>query len=70
MLSRSEQSVLRTYRDYLITPGQTLCFSGQDLKRNQTTLELLTDKNLLVKETFKGGYSLTNAGYSVISESL
>ncbi|MCH2129092.1 MAG: hypothetical protein MK179_08105 [Pirellulaceae bacterium] len=70
MLSRSEQSVLRTYRDYLITPGQMLCFSGQDLKRNQTTLELLTDKNLLVKESFKGGYSLTNAGYSVISESL
>ena len=55
MLSRSEQSVLRTYREYLITPGQMLCFSGQDLERHRTTLEQMSDKELLVKEAFKGG---------------
>ncbi|MCA9101250.1 MAG: hypothetical protein R3C10_25250 [Pirellulales bacterium] len=68
MLSESEQNVLRTYREYLISPGEMLCFSGQDLERHSATLERLIDKKLLIKETFKGGYSLTNAGFSAMRQ--
>ena len=66
MLTTSEQRVLQTYREYRITPGQMLCFSGQDLERHGKTLELMSDKELLVKESFKGGYSLTQAGFSAM----
>ena len=45
-----------------------LCFSGQDLVQKQATLDLMSDKQLLVKETFKGGYSLTNAGFSAMNK--
>lgn len=69
MLSNSEKRVLRTYREYHIRPGQMLCFSGQDLERHRTTLEQMSDKELLVKETFKGGYSLTQAGFSAMKQS-
>lgn len=63
MLSKSEQRVLLTFRQYLITPGQMLCFSGPKLEQDKATLELLSDRDYLVKEEFKGGYSLTQAGY-------
>ena len=68
MLSSSERRVLRTYREYLITPGQMLCFSGQDLERHRATLDLMSDKKLLVKEAFKGGYTLTQTGFSAMKE--
>lgn len=68
MLSRREQTVLNTYRRYLIKPGQMLCFSGPDLERHRTTLEQLSDKELLEKESFKGGYSLTPAGFSAMKD--
>ena len=66
MLSPKEERVLLTYREYRITPGQMLCFSGQDLERHGKTLELMSTKELLVKESFKGGYSLTEAGFSAM----
>lgn len=68
MLSTSERRVLGTYREYLITPGQMLCFSGPDLERHRATLEQMSDKKLLVKEAFKGGYSLTQAGFSAMKD--
>lgn len=68
MLSTSEQRVLRTYREYLIEPGEMLCFSGPSLEQNRVTLERLSDKQLLLKEKFKGGYSLTRAGYAAMKE--
>jgi hypothetical protein len=51
-----------------MTPGQMLCFSGSSLKQDEGILQLLTDKDLLVKEDFKGGYSLTRAGFAAMKE--
>jgi hypothetical protein len=51
-----------------MTPGKMLCFYGPDLERNKATLELLTDKDFLVKERFKGAYSLTQAGFAAMKD--
>ena len=67
MLTTSEQRVLRTYRQYLITPGQMLCFSGPNWEQNKVALELMSNKELLVKENFKGGYTLTQAGFAAMN---
>ena len=67
VLTASEQRVLRTFRRFLMTPGQMLCFYGPNLKQNMTTLERLTDKEFLVKEKFQGGYSLTRSGYAAMN---
>ena len=67
MLSASEQRVMGTFRRFLITPGQMLCFYGPNLKQNKATLERMTEKKLLVKETFQGGYSLTYAGHTAMN---
>ena len=69
MLSASEQRVLRTFKQFLITPGQMLCFYGPNLELSKAALELLIDKDLLVKEKFKDGYSLTRAGFTAMNES-
>jgi hypothetical protein len=69
MLSASEQRVLRTFKQFLITPGQMLCFYGPNLELSKAALELLIDKDLLVKEKFKDGYSLTRAGFAAMNES-
>lgn len=45
-----------------------LCFSGPNLKQNKATLDLLTNKELLVKERFKGGYSLTRTGFAAMND--
>jgi hypothetical protein len=45
-----------------------LCFYGPDLRLNEATLELLVNKRLLIKEKFKGGYSLTQAGFAAMNE--
>ena len=68
MLSKPEQRVLGTFRRFLITPGQMLCFFGPTLKQNEATFELLIDKELLVKERSNGGYSLTQAGFAAMSK--
>ena len=65
-LTKSEQRVMRTYRKFMMTPGQMLCFYGPDLKQNETALANLTNRDLLIKERFKGGYSLTNEGYDAM----
>ena len=67
-LNTSEQRVLRTFRRFRMSPGQMLCFSGPNLKQDKATLELLTDKDLLVKEKFQGGYSLTQAGFAAMND--
>jgi hypothetical protein len=66
LLSTSEQRVLRTFRKFLITPGEMLCFSGPNLEQDKAALELLSDKDLLSKEKFKGGYSLTQSGFAAM----
>jgi hypothetical protein len=40
-----------------------LCFYGPNLKQFGPALQQLTEKSLLVEEQFKGGYSLTQAGF-------
>ncbi len=49
-------------------PGQMLCFSGPNFKQHKATLVLLTDKELLVEEDFKGGYSLTHNGFAAMND--
>ena len=68
MLSKSEQRVLLTYHQYLMTPGKMLCFSGPNLERHSEDLRRMTDKNLLMKEKFKGAYSLTKAGFEAMKD--
>jgi hypothetical protein len=66
MLTSSERSVLCVFRQYLITPGQMLCFDGPEFKKHKTALRILTEKGFLVKERFDGGYSLTHAGFTAM----
>ena len=62
MLTPSEKTVLRTFRQYLVTQGKMLCFFGPNLEKHKAALENLTERDLLVKEQFKGAYSMTPAG--------
>jgi hypothetical protein len=55
-----------TFRRFLMTPGHMLCFHGPNLKKHKDALQKLSDKGLVVKESFRGGYSLTRAGYAVM----
>ena len=68
LLSPSEKRVLRTFRQYLVTPGKMLCFFGPNLEKHKSALRQLTDKDFLVKETFKGAYSLTHAGFRAMKK--
>jgi hypothetical protein len=45
-----------------------LCFYGPNLKKYQGALQVLTEKELLVKEKFRGGYSLTRAGFQAMND--
>ncbi len=69
MLSKPERRVLSTFREYLMSPGRMLCFSGPNLERDHPALQLLAEKKLLEKERFKGAYSLTQAGFAAMKES-
>lgn len=66
LLTEPEQRVLRTFRQFLMTPSRMLCFSGPDLERNRTGLKRLTERDFLVVESFRGGYSLTQAGFDAM----
>ena len=68
MLTTSERRVLQTFHEYLMTPGKMLCFSGPNLERYAADLNRLTDKKLLVREKFKGGYSLTKGGFAAMKD--
>ena len=68
MLSPPEQRVFRSFQQYLMTPGQMLCFSGPDLNRDLPALRLLTEKKYLIKEKFEGGYSLTHSGFAAMKD--
>jgi hypothetical protein len=68
-LSSAEKSVLRTFQQYLLTPGKMLCFFGANLEKHKPALRKLTEKQFLVKENFKGAYSLTTAGFEAMNTS-
>jgi hypothetical protein len=61
-----EQSALVVFRKYLIEAGQMLCFHGPLLDENRDSLQRLTEQGLLSKDKFKGGYTLTKAGFAVM----
>ncbi len=52
--------VLNIFRRYLMGVGQMLCLSGNELDANKQALDDLVHNGLLVAETFKGAYSLTD----------
>ena len=66
MLSSSEKAVLRTFRQFLVTPGEMLCFFGPNLDRHKAALQQLTSRDFLVKEHFQGAYSLTRDGFAAM----
>ena len=51
-----------------MTPGQMLCFYGPNLEKYRNALRELTEKDMIIKEGFKGGYSLTPAGYEAMKQ--
>jgi hypothetical protein len=65
-LSTIDQSALQRFRDYLIEPGEMLCFDGPTLEEHGDSLRQLTADGLLTKEKFKGGYCLTQAGFAAM----
>jgi hypothetical protein len=65
----SEQSALAVFRKYLIEPGEMLCFHGLFLDDNRDSLRCLTEQGLLSKDKFKGGYTLTKAGFAAMQHS-
>ena len=68
MLSNAEQRALRSFRDYEVTPGQMLCFFGPNLQKHKAALKALAEKNFLIQEQFRGGYSLTDTGFKAMQE--
>lgn len=68
MLSTPERRVLVIFRQYLVSPGQMLCFNGPQLTKHRPALRQLSDKGFVVQEEFKGGYSLTNAGFAAMKQ--
>ncbi len=58
--------VLSIFRRYLMTTGQMLCLTGNELDSNKQTLDELVTAGLLTSEPYKGGYSLTPSGYSAM----
>jgi hypothetical protein len=64
-----QQSALVVFRKYLIEPGEMLCFHGPLLDENRNSLRCLTEQGLLSKDKFKGGYTLTKAGFAAMQHS-
>ena len=68
LLSQSEQAVLSVFRRYLMSPGKMLCFSNPQLASFTESLTQLTDKGLLIQESFPGAYSLTESGFAAMND--
>ena len=66
VLTPAERAALRAFQKFLATPEQMICFFGPTLEKHGAALERLTKKHLLVKENFKGAWSLTVAGYQAM----
>lgn len=65
-MSQSDQALLSVFREFLVGQGEMLCFYGPVLEKHREALRRLTDQGLLVKEEFKGGYSLTAQGFAAM----
>lgn len=65
-MSIAEESLLAVFRAYRMDEGKMLCFFGAALERHHQALAQLTDRGLLVKERFRGGYALTASGFAAM----
>lgn len=65
-LSAREHAALRVFRDFHIASGEMFCFTGPVLEKHKKSLDDLVAKELLVKEHFSSGYSLTPLGYQAM----
>lgn len=61
-LSNAELSLLAVFRKFRVGQGEMLCFFGPVLAKHGRALKQLTEQGLLIKERFRGGYTLTRAG--------
>jgi hypothetical protein len=62
-LSASELAALGVFRDFRVLAGEMFCFTGPALLKHEESLNQLVDKDMLVKEHFSSGYSMTAVGY-------
>lgn len=67
-LTTSEKSLLAIFRKFLVRPGEMLCFDGPTVETHRQALGHLTDLGWLVKEQFRGAYSLTATGFAVMQD--
>lgn len=58
---------MKVFRDFLMTPGDMLCLSGREFDDYTKCIETLSEKGYIVAERFRGGFSLTALGYSVMT---
>jgi hypothetical protein len=66
LLSPAEHSVLSVFRKHLMSPEKIHCFSCSDLETFKIPLAQLINKELLVAEKDRGGYSLTEVGFAAM----
>ena len=67
-MSPAEHRLLDIFRQYLMTPGRMLCLNSQQLQSYRVAIVKLIENDLLTKESYKGGYSLTEAGYEMMKD--
>jgi hypothetical protein len=67
VLTSSEQAALAVFKSFMVSTGEMLCFQGPQLEKHGATLRQMAEKNLVVKESFAGGYSLTPAGFKAMT---
>ena len=65
-MTPTEERVLRFFRQFLMTPGEMLCFNTQQIQSYRVGIDKLIEHDLLKKAGFKGGYCLTDAGFKAM----
>jgi hypothetical protein len=67
-LSPDEVDVLDTFAKFLMPPDQMLCLSNSEIPATKRALEQLIGRGLLTPNDFKGGYSLTVDGFTIMQQ--
>lgn len=67
-LSADESAVMDVFRTFLVGPGEMVCFAGPLAEKHAASLQRLTDRDFLTKESFDAGYSLTAVGYHAMRQ--
>ena len=68
MLTSSEKSLLSIFRRFLVRPGEMLCIDGPTQERHRRAINHLADQGLIIRERFRGAFTLTDAGFAVMTE--